>query len=169
MAVVVAAAVAAIPGKVKGPAGAEELAALPAGVVVLRVAEVTEKMENILRKAAAYQRNPGDAEDALVIGRPQMQQSVSILLKNTKLEETPRSGAAVRRLKKVSEVATDGVGPLTADELERMASMYAAARDDLKIIFDGFTGDEQSEFKQIFRKLQENDRAFMSAGGQQVQ
>jgi len=157
MATVAAAALATMPGDVQRLAYAEELTQLPPGVRVLCVADMTDKMEKTMRQAAAYQRNPDRAGNGLVIGRPQMQQSISILLKNTKLEEAPGSRVAVRYLKGISQVAAKSAGPLTDNELLRMASLYVAARNALQEIFDGYTDDKQREYKQIFRALEEND------------
>ena len=62
---------------------------MPPGVVVLRIAEVIAKMEDLLLRAASF--FDAGQDDELVIGRPQMTLSISTLLKKSKLEGIPKS------------------------------------------------------------------------------
>ena len=62
---------------------------MPPGVVVLRIAEVIAKMEDLLLRAASF--FDAGQDDELVIGRPQMTLSISALLKKSKLEGMPSS------------------------------------------------------------------------------
>ena len=62
---------------------------MPPGVVVLRIAEVIAKMEDLLLRAASF--FDAGQDDELVIGRPQMTLSISTLLKKSKLEGMPSS------------------------------------------------------------------------------
>ena len=57
---------------------------MPPGVVVLRIAEVIAKVEDLLLRAASF--FDAGQDDELVIGRPQMTLSISALLKKSKLE-----------------------------------------------------------------------------------
>jgi len=181
------------------PAGSD-LPALPPGVVVLRVAEVTEKMEQVILQAvccrvarcssrfarvrcesaqkfflltvpshppwlslpplvpqALYQQQ-GEGEE-IVIGRPQMQQSIKILLEKTQLERMPNSDAAVRELRSISSIAGEGQGPLAARELKDIARAYSRAREALRLVFESFSEVERDECKRIFRQMQAQDRA----------
>ena len=132
---------------------------LPAAVVVLRVAEVTEKMEQLMLQAALYQKR-GEGEE-LVVGRPQMEQSIGILLSKTKLGQMPNSGAAVKELRSIAMIALAGQGALSSEELVNMARAYSRARDALRRVFESFSEAERGEAKLVFRRLQEEDRARM--------
>jgi len=135
---------------------------LPGGVVVLRVADVTETMENVVLQAAAFQES--GLGDAVVIGRTQMQQSIKILLAKSKLEAIPKSGLAVLKLKSISRIAELGQGPLTPEELKQMAKGYSQARDALRPVFEQYPPDDIQAFKLIFARMQAADRATMQAG-----
>ena len=137
---------------------------LPSGVVVLRIADVTATMENIMLQAAEFEET--GTGDGIVIGRPDMVQSIAILLKQSELEDIPRSAEAVQRLRKISLIAQLRQGPLTVEELRQMAQLYSEARDALRTVFEAFSADEQREFKQTFRKMQEVDRERIRQGMQ---
>ena len=132
---------------------------MPAAVVVLRVAEVTEKMEQLMLQAALYQER-GEGEE-LVVGRPQMEQSIGVLLSKTKLGQMPSSGAAVKELRSIAMIALAGQGALSSEELVNMARAYSRARDALRRVFESFSEAERGEAKLVFRRLQEEDRARM--------
>jgi len=106
---------------------------VPPGVVVLRIADVTATMENLMLQAAGFLES-GEG-DEIVIGRVQMPQSIGVLLKKSKLEEIPNSGPAVQTLRKIVRIAEKGNGALTAEELKKMAEAYSKARDELRIVF----------------------------------
>lgn len=139
----------------------QEEADIPAGVVVLRIADVTATMENVVLQAAAFQRS--GSGDELVIGRAQMQQSVKILLEKSKLEAIPKSRQAVEKLKSISRIAEQGQGPLTAEELKKMAHAYSQARDALQPVFEQYSKHEKTEFRLIFARMQQADRLLIRA------
>ena len=106
---------------------------VPPGVVVLRIADVTATMENLMLQAVDFLES--GAGDEIVIGRVQMPQSIGVLLKKSKLEEIPNSGPAVQTLREIALIAEKGNGALTAEELKQMAAAYNKARDELRIVF----------------------------------
>jgi hypothetical protein len=69
---------------------------MPPGVVMLRIAEVIAKMEDLLLRAASF--FDAGQDDELVIGRPQMTLSISTLLKKSKLEGMPSSLHSFQRV-----------------------------------------------------------------------
>ena len=106
---------------------------------------------------AMYQQQ-GEGEE-IVIGRPQMQQSIKVLLEKTQLESMPNSKAAVQELRSISSIAGEGQGPLAGRELKDIARAYNRARDALRLVFESFSEAERDECKQIFRQMQAQDRA----------
>ena len=85
---------------------------MPPAAVMLRVAEVTEYQEQILRKSAALDAQKRD-EEGLNFGRQQMEMSVDILLKNTKLGGLQGCAQPTLTLAGVRRVAESGEGTLT--------------------------------------------------------
>jgi len=152
-----------------------DLEVVPPGVGVLRVVEVTEEMETLLYKAAAQRmpqpprsgkggfmgffspRSDVDETEEIAIERLQMQQSIDVLLKKTRIADIPNSRVAVETLQGVSLIAEEGEGALTGEELRQMAQTYAQARRDLRRLFRAFSQEEQREFKDIFRRMQKAD------------
>ena len=131
---------------------------IPQGVIILRIAEVTAVMENLLLKAAHYQED-GSGEE-IVIGRQQMPRSVEILIEQSRLDSVSNSDRAIQKLRSIANLAESGKGVLTARELTEMATRYSSARDELRFIFERYTVEEQQEFKAIFRRMQQIDEEF---------
>ena len=129
---------------------------LPPAALMLRVAEVTDYQEALLRRAASYTDEERNRE-GLDFGRPQMAMSTDILLKNTKLSSLPGCAEAALTLGGVKRIASVGEGALTSEELLLMAGQYAKARDELRIVFEALPAEEQATAKTITRRLRAQD------------
>ena len=120
--------------------------------------------EDLLRRsAAATQQQRFD--DALLVGRQDMIMSVEILIRNAKLERVPNTGAAVAALQGVKRIAeVGGTGLLGQPELLAMARQYAAAREELRAVFERMPERERERGLQVVRRLRAEDEARLRAG-----
>ena len=149
-----AAAAALLPGPHRATAANE----LPPAVVMLRVAEVTDFQEAMMRRSARDTEDERRRE-GLEFGRPQMIMSTDILLRNTKLGSLPGCAAPALTLGGVKRIANVGEGALSSEELLMMASQYAKARAELRVAFEALPAEEQREGKEIARRLRAEDDA----------
>lgn len=138
-------------------AGADATAGtMSSATVMLRVAEVTDYQERVLRSSAALSEKQRD-EEGLVFARNQIKLSVEILLKNTKLGSLPGGAQPALTLADVQRVAERGDGPFTSTELLAMAALYARAREELRVAFMAMPADEQRDGKEAARLLRAAD------------
>lgn len=140
---------------------------LPPSAVLLRVAEVTAMQESLLRRAAAMSEQQR-LDEGLAVGRPQMSMSVDIFLKNTKLATVRNSEECVSTIRGVALIAEAGEGPLTERELTAMARQYAAARDELRQVFERLPEGEQAVGREVVRKLRTEDQARIRSGQEEA-
>ena len=109
------------------PAAVLADAAIPPAAVVLRAAEVCYYQESLLtRSASASEQDRIDQN--LLIARAQMPLSVSILIRNTKLEQIRGAEGVTASLRGAARIAEVGEGPLTSVELSAMAKQYRSAQ-----------------------------------------
>ena len=151
--VATAAAVAPLSAGADEPSTSSEMA--PA-VVILRVAEVTEYQERILRRAAELSPMQRESE-GLVIGRQQLSLSTDILLRNTKLGSLPGCAAPALTLGGIRQIAQRNEGTLSPAELVLAANLYARARSELRVAFESMPVEEQRAGKEIVRQLRAAD------------
>ena len=146
-------------------ASAAEAAAseLPRGTVMLRVAEVTDYQETMLRQVAAAS-DEENARRGLSLGRKQMVMSTEVLLKNTRLGQLQGCAAAALTIGGVKAIAEGGDGKMSRDELLRMAAQYRTAREELRVAFEALPAAEQADAKAIARRLRTEDDARIGQG-----
>lgn len=131
---------------------------LPPAAIILRVAEVTQFQEDILRQAASYS-DEERISSGYNFGRQQMQMSVDILLRNTGLAELPGGAIPALTLGEIKQIAEQGQGYLSSKELLSMAGKYSRARDELRVAFEAMPAQAQSTGKSIVRRLTAQDNA----------
>ena len=138
------------------PRAAPAKETLPPAAVMLRVAEVTDYQEAMLRKSARETQEERQ-RDGLELARTQMELSTDVLLKNTKLASLPGCVQPALTLGGVKRIAQSGEGALTEGELLLMAGAYALARSELRVAFEALPPEEQQAAKDIVRKLRAED------------
>ena len=77
-------------------------------------------------------------------------------------------GSAHRQSSGVALIAEAGEGPLTERELTAMARQYAAAREELRQVFEGLPEGEQAVGREVVRKLRAEDQARIRSGQEEA-
>ena len=149
-------------------ASAAEPASLPPGAIMLRVAEVTDYQEKMLRQLATMDEAELE-RGGFVIERSQMAMSTDILLKNTRLSSLPGCVPAALTLASIKQIAQDGKGALTPAEEAKMALAYFKAREQLRLAFEALPAAEQADAKAIVRKLRAEDLARIREGEREME
>jgi hypothetical protein len=151
-------------------AAVERREELPPAAVMLRIAEVTDFQEGLLRRSAGLASDEERKAQNLLLGRAQLGLSVDILLKNTRLASLPGGDEPTLTLLSVKRMAQDGSGPLGGADLVRIADAYARARDELRVAFEALPAAEQQQGRAIARQLRaEDDERIRQAEVGQVQ
>lgn len=120
--------------------------------MLLQLDSHTAVMEQMLRQSATdVAAVPGVSArlDAgmVVIGRPDMVQSVTVMLTNSGLADIPGADEAARALRSIASVAQAAEGPLGADEFLAIAGHYATVRAECRQLFEALPREQQDEAK----------------------
>ena len=127
---------------------------------MLRVAEVTDFQERLLRRYAAASEEQR-ANSGFRFGR-EMVLATDVLLKNTKLDALPGCAPAALSLGAIKLIAKGNDGPLSDGELLGMARQYAEARENLRVAFEALPAAQQAEAKATAQRMRAEDRARMA-------
>jgi hypothetical protein len=136
------------------PAPAAEL---PPAAVILRVAEVTQFQEDALRRAASYSDEEERERAGYAFGRNQMEMSVDVLLRNTRLSSLPGCATPALTIGEVKRIASRRDGMLSQADLLAMAAAYSRSREELRVAFEAMPERERREGKEIVRGLKAAD------------
>ena len=133
---------------------------LPPAVRMLRVIELAELQEKMLRRSAALSCEQR-FELGLLVGRTQLKMSVDNLLRNTRLSELTACAPALLSFGSIKALADKGSGKLSPKELLQAAELYAAARAAVRQAFETLPEEEQIAGRALAVRLKssEDERA----------
>eukprot|EP00930_Biecheleria_cincta_P083558 TRINITY_DN73110_c0_g1_i1.p1 TRINITY_DN73110_c0_g1~~TRINITY_DN73110_c0_g1_i1.p1 ORF type:complete len:237 (-),score=46.49 TRINITY_DN73110_c0_g1_i1:13-723(-) len=165
------------PSPALGEAGSDEEAQLvPPGTVLLRIAEVTDKQEGLLRRMAV-------PDSDLKVVRGAFTKSVEVMLRKSRLEEQlqelaqneipaelrPRAQTALlaclQALRRISVLDMGGSSPeLSLEELLGMAELYSNAREQLRLFFELLPATTQESSRKSARSIREREQRLLESG-----